>query len=205
MPSETPQTNVDMRPKNRFPLWLVCLGSGLVAGAMSTLGGELSYEKIHADPDYPASFESMSGSERAVARAQVRFKTKVVVETRQAAAALGMLGLALGIALGLTGALAAVLAITIPASALVVWLTRAYDLTVHYRLAQSIANALVAAALGTMIGAAVLLVRTQSKRDRWLRPIAISTGAFLLAFVAKLSPLQVIAVAAAVGFFWPES
>ena len=44
--------------------------------------------------------------------------------------------------LGLGGALAAVLAITIPASVLVVWLTRAYDLTAHNRLAQSIANAL---------------------------------------------------------------
>jgi hypothetical protein len=107
MPSETPLTNVDMSPKNRFPLWLVCLGLGLVAGALSTLGGELTYEKLHADPEYPASFDSLSGSERAIARAQVRFKTKVVVETRQAAAALGMLGLALGIALGLTGALAA--------------------------------------------------------------------------------------------------
>ncbi|MGP0076104.1 MAG: chromate transporter [Bryobacteraceae bacterium] len=107
--------------------------------------------------------------------------------------------------LGFTGALSAVLAITIPASALVVWLTRAYDLTVHYGLARSIANALVAAAVGTMIGAALLLVRSQSKRGRWLRPVTISTGAFLLAFVAKLSPLQVIALAAAVGFFWAES
>jgi chromate transporter len=106
--------------------------------------------------------------------------------------------------LGIGGALAAVLAITIPASVLVVWLTRAYDLTAHYRLAQSIANALVAAAVGTMIGAAVLLVRSQAKRGRWLRPVGISTGAFLLAYVARLSPLQVIGVAALVGFFWVE-
>jgi chromate transport protein ChrA len=101
--------------------------------------------------------------------------------------------------------LAAVLAITIPASVLVVWLTRAYDLTVNYRLAQSIANALVAAAVGTMIGAALLLVRTQCKPGRWLKPVAISTGAFVLAYLAKLSPLQVIGAAAIVGFFWAES
>ncbi len=107
--------------------------------------------------------------------------------------------------LGLGGALAAVLAITIPASVLVVWLTRAYDLTTHYRLAQSIANTLLAAAVGTMIGAALLLVRTQCKPGRWLKPIAISTGAFLLAFVAKLTPLQVIGVAAVAGFFWTEA
>ena len=106
---------------------------------------------------------------------------------------------------GLGGALAAVLAITIPASVLVVWLTRAYDLTVHYRLAQSVANALVAAAVGTMIGAALLVVRTQCKPGRWLKPVAISTGAFLLAYLAKLSPLQVIGAAAIIGFFWAES
>ncbi|HTC36702.1 MAG TPA: chromate transporter [Bryobacteraceae bacterium] len=106
---------------------------------------------------------------------------------------------------GLPGALAAVLAITIPASVLVVWLTRAYDLTTRYPLALSIANALVAAAVGTMVGAAVLLVRSQLKRGRWIRPIVISTGAFLLAYVIKLSPLQVISVAAVAGFFWPES
>jgi chromate transporter len=106
---------------------------------------------------------------------------------------------------GLPGAFAAVLAITIPASMLVVWLTRAYDLTTRYPLALSIANALVAAAVGTMVGAAVLLVRSQLKRGRWIRPIVISTGAFLLAYVIKLSPLQVISVAAVAGFFWPES
>jgi chromate transporter len=107
--------------------------------------------------------------------------------------------------LGLGGALAAVLAITIPASVLVVWLTRAYDLTAHNRLAHSIANALLAAAVGTMIGAAVLLVRTQCKPGRRLRPVAISIGAFLLAFVVKLTPLQVIGIAALAGFFWVEA
>jgi hypothetical protein len=107
MQSEAPQSKVRMSSNRRSPLWLVCLGSGLVAGLLAAFGGELTYDKLHADPEYPASIDSLSGSERAIARAQVRFKTKVVVETRQAAAAIGMLGLALGIALGLTGALAA--------------------------------------------------------------------------------------------------
>lgn len=106
--------------------------------------------------------------------------------------------------LGIGGALAAVLAITIPPSILVVWITRAYDLTAHSRLAQSIANALLAAAVGTMIGAAVLLVRSQCKAGRWFRPIVIATGALLLSYVAKLTPLQVIAIAALAGFFWVE-
>src|ERR1700758_2171672 len=92
--------------------------------------------------------------------------------------------------LGVAGALAAVLAITIPASVLVVWLTRAYDLTAHDRLAQSVANALVAAAVGTMIGAALLLVRAQCKPRQWIRPVAIALGSFLLAYLIKLTPLQ---------------
>jgi chromate transporter len=107
--------------------------------------------------------------------------------------------------LGLVGALAAVLAVTIPASVLVVWLTRAYDLTGRFPLALSIANALLAAAVGTMVGAALLLVRSQCSRGRWLRPVAIAAGAFALAYFAKFSPLQVIGVAAAVGFLWVES
>jgi chromate transporter len=106
---------------------------------------------------------------------------------------------------GLPGALAAVLAITIPASVLVVWLTRAYDLTARYPLAQSIANAMVAAAVGTMLGAALLLVRTQCSRGRWLRPTVIAVAAFVLAYFVKLSPLQVIGAAAIVGFFWVEA
>lgn len=107
--------------------------------------------------------------------------------------------------LGLAGAIAAVLAITIPASVIVVWLTRAYDLTGRYPAAQAIANALLAAAVGTMVGAAVLLVRAQSAKGRWLRPVAIAAGAFALAYVVKLSPLPVIAIAAVVGFFWVEA
>jgi hypothetical protein len=107
MQSEAPQTNVGMPSNRLFPVWLVCLGSGLVAGMLAALGGELTYDKLHADPDYPAMFSNLSGSERAIARAQVRFKTKVVVEKYQATAAYGMLGAALGVALGLTGALAA--------------------------------------------------------------------------------------------------
>ena len=42
MPSETPLTNVDMSPKNRFPLWLVCLGLGLVADLLAAISGELT-------------------------------------------------------------------------------------------------------------------------------------------------------------------
>ena len=106
--------------------------------------------------------------------------------------------------LGIGGALAAVLAATIPASIVVVWITRAYSLGNNYPLARSVSNALLAAAIGTMAGTAILLVRSQSSNRRWLRPIAISTSAFLAAYWLKLTPLQVIGAAAVVGFFWVE-
>jgi hypothetical protein len=107
MQSVEPPTIVYKAPIGRSPLWLLCLGSGLLAGLLAACVGELIYAHIHFDPEYPATLESMSGSERAIARAQVRFKTRVAVEKNQAIAAYGMLGLALGVALGITGALIA--------------------------------------------------------------------------------------------------
>ena len=49
-----------------------------------------------------------------------------------------------------------------------------------YPLARSVIAALLAAGVGTMLGAAVLLVRSQCSRNKWLRPVAIAVGAFIL-------------------------
>jgi chromate transporter len=106
--------------------------------------------------------------------------------------------------LGLSGAVTAVLVVTIPSSILVIWLTRACELGAGRPLAQAVIAAVVAAAVGTMIGAAALLVRSQWSRwtrTNWLRPVLIAAGAFILARVG-LSPLEIIGIAAAVGFFW---
>jgi chromate transporter len=104
--------------------------------------------------------------------------------------------------MGVLGAIIAVLGLTIPASVLVVWLTRAWQLGVDYPMARAVIGAMVAAALGTMIGAAAMLVRQQCSKKTWLSPILIAAGAFVLFRVAGLSPLQVIAIAAITGFFW---
>jgi chromate transport protein ChrA len=53
-----------------------------------------------------------------------------------------------------------------------------------------------------MIGAAAMLVRQQCSRRSWLSPILIASASFVLFRVAGLSPLQVIAMAAVVGYFW---
>jgi chromate transporter len=105
---------------------------------------------------------------------------------------------------GLGGAVVAVLGTTIPASVLVVWLTQAGELGNGYPVARSVIAALLAAGVGTMLGAAVLLVRSQCSSNKCLRPLAIAVGAFILSR-AGLSPLWVIGIAAAAGFFWTES
>jgi chromate transporter len=107
--------------------------------------------------------------------------------------------------LGLTGAIAAVLAVTIPSSILVIWLTKVCDEGARHPLAQSIIGATIAAAVGSMIGAALLLVRSEFSKSNWLKPLVVATGAFVLAYVLALSPLAVIGVAALVGFFWVEA
>ncbi|HEY6391269.1 MAG TPA: chromate transporter [Bryobacteraceae bacterium] len=107
--------------------------------------------------------------------------------------------------LGLTGAITAVMTITIPSSILVIWLTRVYDEGVNHPLARAAISAIIAAAVGTMMGAAVLLVRSELSKSRWLKPLIIAIGAFLLARVFALPPLAVICAAAFVGFFWTEA
>jgi chromate transporter len=93
--------------------------------------------------------------------------------------------------MGGVGAVIAVLGLTIPSSVLVIWLIRAWELGVSHPAAQAIFGAMVAAAVGTMIGAAALLP-----------PVLIASGSFVLFRVVGFSPLEVIAIAAVTGFFW---
>jgi len=105
---------------------------------------------------------------------------------------------------GLTGAVAAVLGSTIGGTVLVVWLTGAGEVGNAYAWARAVIAALVAAGVGTMLGAAVVLVRSQCSRTEWLRPLAIAIAAFVLSWGVGLSPLPVIGITAAIGFFWME-
>jgi len=104
--------------------------------------------------------------------------------------------------MGGLGAITAVLGVTIPSSVLVIWLTRAWELGVNHPEARAIFGAMIAAAVGTMIGAAAVLVLRQCSKRSWLPPVLIASGAFVLFRVAGLSPLQIIGIAAVTGFFW---
>jgi hypothetical protein len=105
MQTEKPPPTAETITNRRFPLWLVMVGSGLIAGALAAIAGEFTYPALHREPEYPASLSELSSSERAVARAVVRFKTRMAVETNQAMAAYGLLGATLGLLVGLAGGL----------------------------------------------------------------------------------------------------
>ena len=104
--------------------------------------------------------------------------------------------------LGIAGAIAAVLAVTVPSAVLVIWLTRVCELGDSNRWAHAAIAGTVSAAVGTMVAAALDLVRMQFTKASWLRTVVVLAGAFALARTAVLSPIQVLAVAAILGAFW---
>ncbi len=103
---------------------------------------------------------------------------------------------------GTTGAIAGVLAVTIPSSALVVWLTHICELGDQVPWLHRAITAVTAAAVGTMIAAAYLLIGRQCSRRSWLLPLSIVAGVFALR-QAGLTPLQILGIAAVFGALAP--
>jgi len=101
--------------------------------------------------------------------------------------------------LGTVGAIAAVLAVTIPSAALVVWITRLCEAGNQNRIAHAAIAGTVAAAVGMMLAASVNLVRGQLAKRRWAVTVAVVAAAFVLARVLALSPIQVLGIAAVAG------
>jgi chromate transporter len=104
--------------------------------------------------------------------------------------------------LGLTGAIAAVLAVTIPSSVLVIWLTHVCEAGRANRWAYAAIAGTVAAAVGMMVAAALKLVQLQITKSNWPVAGAIVLAAFVLSRTFALSPLQIIGLAAVAGVFW---
>jgi hypothetical protein len=89
-----------------LPLWLLALGSGLLAGTLAAIGGEFISSAFHKEPNYPSTLNNLTSSARGVALAVVRYQTKLDVQTNTGAAAFGLLGATLGIVLAGAGGLA---------------------------------------------------------------------------------------------------
>ncbi len=105
---------------------------------------------------------------------------------------------------GWPGAVAAVVAGTVPCAVLVVWLTYGYQQLKSNAMARAAVAGMVAAAVGMMAAAAWNLVRPDLRRKRWLRAVTFAGGAALLTAGLGVAPIQVLALSAAFGFAWKE-
>ena len=106
--------------------------------------------------------------------------------------------------LGLSGAICGVLAVTIPSSLLVIWLTGICEAGSQIPWLGAVVAATIAAALGIMIAAALMLMRSQAGTGRWLIALLIAAAAFGLRFLG-VTPLEIIAIAALAGLFWRQA
>ena len=102
--------------------------------------------------------------------------------------------------LGLAGAVAAVLAVTLPSAILAVLLTRGFEAWQGHPWAMAAIGGTVAAVSGMMWASVWSLV----KPYLGLRAILFTGGAFLAAWKFHVTPVPVILVAAFAGYFWPE-
>jgi chromate transporter len=104
--------------------------------------------------------------------------------------------------IGVLGAIVAVLVVTIPSAALVIWLTHVCALGGTNRWAQAAISGTVAAAVGTMLAATLSLVRPQLGKSNWFASAIVVIAAFVLSRTFALSPVQILGLAAVAGFFW---
>jgi chromate transporter len=103
--------------------------------------------------------------------------------------------------LGFAGSVIGVVAVTIPSSVLVVWLTGVCEMGNRIPWLRAAVNATIAAGIGTMLAAVLLLVRGQVSKTNWLRPAIIVAGAFGLRQLG-LSPLLTLGIAALSGLLF---
>ena len=103
---------------------------------------------------------------------------------------------------GWRGALVALLAYTVPASAIVIALTLVYQRWNSHPVGGSAISAAMSSIAGIIAGGAWLLMAPRLRAGEWLRTSLLVAGAILLS--RWLSPLWVMAAGTAVGYFWPE-
>lgn len=107
--------------------------------------------------------------------------------------------------LGWPGAIAAVLAMTVPAALLVLWVTAHYATLQAHPFAMAALGGVLAAAVGIMIAAAWQLARPSFSRRSWIQAGIVLAVAVLLSFPGTriyLTPLRVLGLAALVGLLW---
>lgn len=104
---------------------------------------------------------------------------------------------------GWPGAVACVVASTVPCSLIAVWLTQTFA-TAGNRWALGATAAILAAVVGMVGAGAWLLVRPQWRAGNRWRTAAILALSVVLTFGLKASPIVVLAAAALLGAVWQE-
>ncbi|MBL8215083.1 MAG: chromate transporter [Bryobacterales bacterium] len=104
---------------------------------------------------------------------------------------------------GWSGAAVAVLAASLPAAIIVVWLTLAFEASARTMVTQRAMAALLAAVTGMMAAAVVLLTKPAVQRRAWLRIGLFTGGTLLMAWKLGTSPITLMALAAMGGALWP--
>jgi chromate transporter len=101
---------------------------------------------------------------------------------------------------GWPGAVAAVFALSVPASAVVILLTLAYLRWNDHPVGRNVIEFAMASIVGILAGASVLLILPRLRAGRRGRTLLIAAASLVLS--AFLGPLPILALAAAAGWFW---
>ncbi|HVP00435.1 MAG TPA: chromate transporter [Bryobacteraceae bacterium] len=102
--------------------------------------------------------------------------------------------------LGIAGAVAAVLAVTLPSAVLTVLLTKGFESWRHHPWALAAIGGTVAAVTGMMLASVWTLVRPFMG---WRVPL-YAGGAFLAAWKFHATPVPVVLVAGLLGYLWAD-
>ena len=100
------------------------------------------------------------------------------------------------------GALAALLAASIPSCALVALLTKGFDAWSSQRLIQIAINGALASSVGILLASFWLIAGPYITHDRWIGSVMIVSGSIVLSLFVGLSPVLVLLLAGVAGFFW---
>lgn len=104
--------------------------------------------------------------------------------------------------LGWPGAIAAVLAASVPAAIIVLLLTESYDIVQSNPAAMGAIGGTLAAAVGMMGTAALNLLQPYLDQKRWFHAVVIAGASVVLLQAFSMPPIQVLGLAALVGLVW---
>lgn len=104
---------------------------------------------------------------------------------------------------GWAGALTAVLAITVPSSLLVVWVTMGYQAGRVNPLVTAVVGGIIASAIGMMIASAWQLVQPRIREGFWLRSLLLVGGSMTALSIFHFAPIAILLAAGLIGYCFP--